>query len=389
MKRRDFLKLTGLVPIALSSGALPRLLSAAPLDAGEQFLVLVELAGGNDGLNTVVPYADPLYTELRPSLGVPADEVIALSDALGLNPVLSPLLPSWESGQLAVVLGLGYPEPNRSHFRSIDIWETGSGSGANLSSGWVARALAEQLDASVVAEGIVMGDADVGPLWGEGSRALVLDQPDRVFRAAGGLREAPATADNPALAHLLEVQNDVVRAAATIEAHLGRAPSLPGRFPGGPLGRQLELAARAVAAEVPVPVLKLTQTGYDTHARQRGPHDRLLGELATGLAAFRDALTQLGRWHQVLVVTYSEFGRRVAENASGGTDHGTAAPHFVLGGMVVGGFYGRQPPLDDLDDGDLRFQVDYRSLYATIARRYWELSDDFLGDRYSLLDFLG
>ena len=160
-------------------------------------------------------------------------------------------------------------------------------------------------------------------------------------------------------------------------------------FPKTMIGRHLQTAARLIAGDSAIPVVKVSHGGFDTHANQRNLHDRLLQQLADALVAFRQAMQQVGRWEQVLVMTYSEFGRRPAENSSRGTDHGTSAPHFVLGGKVKGGLYGRQPSLQDLEKGDLKFNVDYRSLYTTIGRRWWGLKAEFLdGKPYPMIDFI-
>lgn len=389
MQRRDFLKLVGLAPVGL---AFP-----PPLRAGEdcgrwsRVLVLVELAGGNDGLNTVVPYADPAYRRLRPNLGVGRDRVMPLSEAVGFNDALTALRPSWDGGELAVVLGVGYPEPNRSHFRSIEIWETGSDADDYLDEGWVASVFETcHPPQDFAADGVVIGRGYDGPLAGPGMRNISLRTPEEFVKQSGRAQLTEAETENPSLQHILRVQRDIQLAAASLSSRLDSAPSLDVEFPRSRVGRELETAGRLLAAGIPVAVIKVTHGGFDTHANQRGQHDRLLRELAEGLAAFRTAVMGLDRWSDTLVMTYSEFGRRAAENGSSGTDHGTAAPHFLMGGRVVGGLYGRQPALDRLVDGDLVHAVDFRSLYATVGQRFWGVSgaDSLNGVRYPPLDCL-
>ena len=351
-------------------------------------LVLIQVQGGDDGLNAVVPYEDPAYAAARPTLAIPRDQVLPLGKGLGLAPGLRALLPAWQAGDLAIVLGLGYPDPNRSHFRSIDIWNTASSSDRVLATGWIARAFApDRPPRSLAADAIVIGNDDLGPLAGLGMRTIVINDPRQFARAA----DAPATpvstaAPSAAARHLAEVEGDTLHAARMIRETLGRTPSFATEFPATELGRHMQAAAALLAGGLQVPVIKLTLGGFDTHTDERARQPRLLEELAGALAAFRDAMKEQGLWDRVLVVTYSEFGRRVEENGSGGTDHGTAAPQFVLGGAVSGGLVGRQPSLADLDGGDLRFTTDFRSLYATIASEWWGLGTGFLqGGPFPLL----
>lgn len=379
--RRDFLKTAG--SAAVTALFWPdRLLFGAAADAvrWDRILVLVELKGGNDGLNTLVPYADKRYYAVRPRLAVPRDGVLQLSETHGLAPALKPILPAWEKKELAVIPGVGYPRPNRSHFRSIDIWDTASDADEVLSDGWIARLFAEaRPPAEAAAEAVAVGRAGLGPVAGPSVRALALDDPTAFLQSARRVRKAAGEKGNGALSHLLAVQDDVLSAAAVMEKKLAAAPPLSTEFPQHRLGRDLATCARILASGVPVPVLKVALGGFDTHQNQRAVHERLLGELAEGLAAFRAACVSAKLWDRVLVMTYSEFGRRVAENGSAGTDHGTAAPHFLLGGKVKGGFHGDHPSLDDLDGGDLKFTTDFRRLYATAARSWWNLPAKFLG----------
>jgi uncharacterized protein (DUF1501 family) len=339
-----------------------------------RILLLVELMGGNDGLNTVIPYADPLYRELRPDLGVARARVLQLDEHVGLHARLAPLIDAWTARDLAIVQGVGYPDPNRSHFRSIEIWDTASSSNRTLSEGWVARALehaARPRGAGV--DGIVI-DNNPLPVMGPDLRTIVMQDAGSFLHQAQAVKEdAPVDeGGNPALRHLLAVRREVNAAAAGLREKLQAAPA-PAHDYGqdGPLGRQLDLATRIIAGRVPVVAVKIALGGFDTHANQAPTHERLLGLLASGLATFRRNMIAAGRWDDVLVMTYSEFGRRARQNASGGTDHGTAAPHFVMGGRVRGGLHGAYPSLAELHDGDLRHTVDFRDVYSTVARDCW------------------
>lgn len=387
LSRRRFLTVAGGVSVLLAGAGGGRSNAAPP--GAARVLVLVELKGGNDGLNTLVPFADPAYYRLRPTLAVPRAQVVQLSPQLGLHPALAPLLPAWQAGEMAVIQGVGYPGPSRSHFRSIEIWDTGSASGERLAEGWIARVLAEApRDPAAPVDAIVVDD-NVQPVTGPGLRLLALRDIDTLTAQPG--RPVPAghaAAGNAALRHLLAVQHGIQAAAESLRRHLQVAPEPALDLPQTPFGGELDVAARLVLSGLPLAAIKVALPGFDTHARQRETHDRLLGVLAQALAAFRAGLVRAGRWNEVLVLTYSEFGRRAAQNGSDGTDHGTAAPQLALGGRVKGGLHGRQPSLSDLADGDMRHAVDFRDVFSTVARRWWGVRRDLADGRARLIDFV-
>ena len=378
MNRRDFLTTVA----AFSCSGLAHELRAAPTPRWDRILVLVELNGGNDGLNTVVPYTDQTYYRLRPTLAVKRDEVLTLSEQAGLNPALQPLMPIWTDRELAIVQGVGYPDPNRSHFRSIEIWDTGSSPQQYLDSGWVARALTRvSLPEEFAADALVLGRGNLGALSGAGLTNIAMRRPEQMKRKRTTIGTNKSETTNRALSHVLKVEHDLESALRSFSENRQPPPQWHTPFSNNPFSRQLENAANVIAGEAKVPVIKVSHSGFDTHNNQRGLHDRLLAELAAGLAQFRSAMKQIGRWDQVLVMTYSEFGRRVAENGSRGTDHGTAAPHFLTGGRVRGGLYAEQPGLERLNAGDLEHSFDFRRLYATVGRSWWNLpADPVLGD---------
>ncbi len=356
-----------------------------------RILLLVELKGGNDGLNTVVPYADPQYRQLRPNLGVAREKVLQLDERVGLHDKLEPLMESWQAGDLAIVQGVGYPNPNRSHFRSIEIWDTASSSTQTLSEGWVARAFEHSKRPAAAGVDSIVIDTNSLPLMGPDLRTIVMQDAENFVRQAQAMKDNPRVADdgNRALRHLLAVRREINAAAASLSDKLRAAPAPAQEYAQeGPLGRQFDLATRIITAKVPVVAVKIALGGFDTHANQAPVHERLLGLLANGLATFRRNMIAAGRWDEVLVLTYSEFGRRAKQNASGGTDHGAAAPQFVMGGKVRGGLHGAYPSLADLQDGDLRHAVDFRDVYSTIARGCWGQPVSFGQRQVQTLGFL-
>ncbi|MGH8798909.1 MAG: DUF1501 domain-containing protein [Casimicrobiaceae bacterium] len=373
MDRRRFLALAAAVPIA---GVLPGLaanvaIAAAPAGADyRRRLVLIELKGGNDGLNTLVPYASPAYYALRPKLAIARDQVLKLSDAAGLHPALEPLLPLWRSGGLAVIQGVGYPAPNLSHFRSIEIWDTASASDEYLPNGWLTRTFAlSPTPSTFAADGVIIGSADLGPLSGGGTRAIALASTEQFLRRSR-YATAEGSARNEALRHILKVEADIIQAAARLKGDRAFKTA----FPQGAFGTAIQTACQVLANNSGVAVVRVTQNGYDTHSGQAATQARLLGELAHGVVALKGALDELDQWNDTLVLTYAEFGRRPKENLSGGTDHGTASVHFALGGRVAGGLYGEQPLLDRLSgDGNTGFAIDFRSVYATALERWWNV----------------
>jgi uncharacterized protein (DUF1501 family) len=368
--RRDLLRLGLAAPLL---ALLPREAQARGL--WDRSLVLVELTGGNDGLNTVIPLADPLYERLRPKLAIPKARTLALSAEAGFHPALEPLMPAWRLRELAVVQGLGYPKPNRSHFRSIEIWETASASDEVLDEGWIARLFAiNPPPAAHPADALVLGNSSRGPFEGGAARLVVLDRKGEGLKRPVRVSSSTHPVRNPALEHILEVRADLIRAGQALLERPLSGPKPAADFPATQLGQGLESAARILMAGLKVPVLKIAHGSFDTHANQLSHHEKLLGELAQGLAAFRQAMRAAGLWDRVLVMTYSEFGRRAQENASQGTDHGTAAPHILMGGRVKGGLYGEAPPLSRLEGGDLVHTVDFRQLYATAAESWWGLT---------------
>lgn len=383
MDRRRFVQSLVALPAA-AAGAVHA--AGRPAPAYRNLLVLVELKGGNDGLNTVVPYADEDYYALRPRLAIPREQVLQLDERTGLHPSLKPLLPLWQAKEIAIVQGLGYPAPNLSHFRSIEIWDTACKSDEYLAQGWLSRVFSEApAPRSYAADAVVIGTHDLGPVAGGGARVIALANTER-FLQQSRLARPVQHGGSAALQHIMRVERDIAQAASGFEAsHAFRT-----EFPRTPFGSAVRTACQVVASRAGVAAVKISLDGFDTHGNQPGTHARLLQNLADGMVALSQALQELGRWDRSLVMTYAEFGRRPRQNLSLGTDHGTANVHFVAGGRIKGGLYGAAPDLDRLDGtGNLPFAVDFRELYATVIERWWGMdSSAALRGRFRPLDLV-
>jgi uncharacterized protein (DUF1501 family) len=362
---------------ALAQPALPGL----PAAAGERVLVVVNLQGGNDGLNTVVPYSLRQYYAARPTLAVPARDVLRIDANVGLNPALAPLKAMYDKGQVAIVQGAGYPKPDHSHFRSTEIWQTAEPD-SYASTGWLGRFL----DEADLPAGNLFNAVAVSQLVPEALIARTVDVPAVDALRGYGLASDRNAAERGAFKSLsaaddLPFRSPYLRTVAEIEDHAERgAAELPrlvagyqtqANYPATPLGRSLALAAQIVGSKLGTRVLYVQHGSFDTHVSQKATQDRLLGELADALSAFYADLAAHGNDGRTLTMTFSEFGRRVAENGNRGTDHGEAAPMFLIGGGVKGGVYGDHPSLDRLDNGDATFTVDFRSVYATVIERWF------------------
>jgi uncharacterized protein (DUF1501 family) len=416
ISRRDFLGRTAAGVSFLSlSGAMPRLFAEAAnaaraADRSDHVLVVVELAGGNDGLNTVIPFENDLYYKNRPTLGVPKDQVLRLDDRIGLNPTMGPMSELFKDGKLAIVQGVGYPEPDRSHFRSMEIWHTASTSKKVPLTGWLGRVIDATLTRSVSeaapTEASARGTPDLPGLAFTGSLPQALQAEHfavPVIQQIEGFAAVPGA--GPARDRLLKKLSTMPGATATPVGFVRQQADAVYRtaerlrdaaakyksdvmYPGE-LGAQMRRAAQVIAADLGVRLMYLQQAGYDTHSNQAVGHPALLGELAGALAAFQKDMEQLKVADKVVVMVFSEFGRRVDENASKGTDHGAASCMFLAGTKVKGGLAGAYPALDKLGDGDLIHTVDFRSVYATILDNWLECpSQKLLGEKFPLFDLI-
>ncbi len=341
--------------------------------ASRKTVILVQLQGGNDGLNTLIPYRQDSYYALRPTLHINKEQQLTLGDELAFHPSLQALMPSWEAGQLALLQNVGYPSPILSHFRSIEIWETASASDQYLKSGWLDPVLPHMAN-PLPCDAIVLGGA-LGPLNGTRGRVLALDgnldqflKRQHVFNMQYGQQ---SSGEQQAIVRLQQQVNQGV--AWLNKLHDSEQP-VKTTFPRHPFGMQANNVARLMGMGAELPVYKLALGSFDTHRGQANTHAQLLKVFAESMSALRTALIDSGHWDNTLVMTFSEFGRRPKENGSGGTDHGTGAPVFVMGGQVKGGVYGDTFDLSQLtDNGNMTYGLDFHSLYQSVVSEVWQL----------------
>ena len=387
-------------------------------------LVVLQMAGGNDGLNMVVPYADDIYYRSRPKLGLPADKVLKLNSYAGLNGKLTGLKALFDEGHLSVVQGVGYPNPNRSHFRSTEIWQTASDADRNESEGWLGRYFDNCCAGADPTVGVAIGEEMPQAFAAKTPTGITFSQPEqfrwrpsekvegrmsaeesffRQLNGSDGGEETLLTASEGGsigaipgksktdLSTIDFLQRTALDAQLSSDKILAIARKYESNvpYPQGRLAASLSMIARMIAGGLPTRVYYVSQGGFDTHAGQVNAHERLMGELNDALSAFATDLKQQGNFDRVLLITFSEFGRRLVENANGGTDHGAAAPMFIVGGAVKPGLFGKYPSLSDLDYGDLKFNTDFRSVYGTVLDKWLRApSQVVLGRKFPALPII-
>jgi len=386
-------------------------------------LLVLQMAGGNDGLNTVVPFANDHYRRARPRLGLDQKRILRINDSLGFHQNLAGFKELYDAGELAVIQGVGYPNPNRSHFRSTEIWQTGTDAEKIESSGWLGRYfdnacsgcdptigvnIGRQMPQAFAAKHPVGVSLDSpqnyrfisgekgksGDVTSTEESYRKLNEPDtEMSENAGGSVEAiggPTRHSGSVLDFLERTALDAQVSSDKIRAIANRVQTR-GEYPGSQLGSSLKLVAKLIGGGLPTRIFYVSQGGYDTHTNQTAAHERLLRELGDSVKAFVEDMKEQGNLSRVLIMTFSEFGRRVAENASSGTDHGAAAPMFVIGSKVRAGLLGQYPGLapGDLFQGDLKFTVDFRSVYAAVLEDWLKTkSAPILGRQFKPLSLV-
>ncbi|MBX7247212.1 MAG: DUF1501 domain-containing protein [Candidatus Sumerlaeaceae bacterium] len=384
--RRQFL---GTASLLAAGAAMPQFLAraAAAVESGkvvkgfhdDRILLVVQLGGGNDGLNMVVPYSDDAYYRARPKIGLKQDRLIKINDQIGLNNRMTAMKDLMDGGKVTLIEGVGYPNPNRSHFRSMEIWHTATDSNKFSETGWLGRYFDNQCggEAEPVA-GVAIGGERPQAFGGKKGFGVAFQDPGSFgwTEGQGQAREenyklinTVARPHNDTLDFLQKVTNDAVLSSDRVR-EVAKKYKGGISYPRDPFGQSLETVAKMIAGGLPTKIYYVTLSGFDTHANQVGTQDNLLDRFSKGIDAFYKDMKAQGNGDRVLIMTFSEFGRRVEENASGGTDHGTAAPMMLIGDPVVAGMAGKRPSLTDLDQGDLKYTTDFRSVYASVLDQW-------------------
>ena len=382
--RRQFLKYSGVVAAAAAPMLTVDQIAAAavtrPLPLGTPILVVVTLYGGNDGLNTVIPYKDSAYYSARPDLAYKPETLLPLSSDLALNASMTGIKSLWDANKVAIVRGVGYPKPDRSHFSSMSIWQTGSPT-AHLNTGWLGRWLDTQAidPMTAISLGGVLPPLLVGAK--QSGSALPLGGfsiPRGVIGTACQRLSTPSSSDDPLMAAAATSMRNLFNVSENIQPILAKPapasedlPTISGGNAGGDtdLSRQLNVVAKLIAAGSPTRAWSVSLGGFDTHANEANAQALLLGTVSKSITTFLSQMKASGRSKDITVLVYSEFGRRVKANGSEGTDHGTSGPVFLIGDRVTGGFYGDQPSLSKLVDGDLAVTSDFRDVYSTVLEK--------------------
>ena len=351
----------------------------------DRILVVIQLSGGNDGLNTIVPYRDELYAKARPKLGIPSNDVIKLTEELGLHPSLRAIENQFSENRFSIIQGVGYPSPNRSHFESMDIWHSCHPKKDRSQSGWLGRWITEQNAHPTSDSTAIHIGSDTLPLAcqerGVQVPSLASLEQMRLKAKLDSMQDKqsrpgaePNSKDSGSLLDFLSTSTvSALEVSERLDKILAQ-PDASGDFPKTALGEKLRAVSRLILSGLKTRIYYVTLDGFDTHANQPDVHASLLKQWSEALAAFLSRLKQTGQQDRVLVMTFSEFGRRVSENASLGTDHGAAAPMFLAGPKLPKIIHGPMPDLSDLEDGDLRFKIDFRSVYASVLE-HWMMTD--------------
>lgn len=395
IKRKEFLQVGSL---ATASLMLPKFLKAFEtpklVPAGNKVVVVIQFSGGNDGLNTVIPFRNDIYYRERPRLAIAKKDALILNDEAGLNPALEAFKGLYDDGSLAILNGVGYPNPDRSHFRSMDIWQSASESNQYVSTGWLGRYLDAQCKGcDKPTQAMELDDVLSLALKGEENKGLAFKDPRKLYNSSNGRFLKDMSADHKSgeetIDYLYKTMSATLSSADYIYKQSKVHPTSQS-YPSTGLGKDLKTIASLIFSDINTKVYYVSLGSFDTHVNQEGQQKRLFTELNDAVKAFTTDLKNNGRFDDVLMMTFSEFGRRVKQNASNGTDHGTANNMFFIGGgLKQKGVLNALPDLNNLDDGDLKHQVDFKNVYATVLNK-WLGADDrmILGSKFSHLNFL-
>ncbi len=359
-------------------------------------LIIIQLSGGNDGLNTVIPFRNDNYYESRPQLSIGKNKVLKLNDELGLNPEMTGLREIFNKGNLSIINNVGYPNPDRSHFRSMDIWQSGSSSNEYLNTGWIGRYLDSECESCKNAYNAIEVDTTLDlAMKGKRRNGIAVVDPKRYYLNSSEeflLDIAKRNNKYPADSNVGYLYKTLIETTSSADYVYKNSKIYKSQieYPGTLFGKNLKTIAELIISGSDTMVYYVSMNGFDTHVNQSGRQEKLLKELSEGLQSITEDLRKNDRLNEVLIVTFSEFGRRVKQNASGGTDHGTANNIFLIGGNLKSpGFYNSQPDLADLDEGDLKFEIDFRSIYSTLLNK-WLNADDklIMGNNFDFLNIV-
>ena len=395
IKRKEFLQIGSL---ATASMMMPKFLKVFEkpmlVPPGNKVVVVIQFSGGNDGLNTVIPLRNDIYYRERPKLGITKDKSLLLTDEVGLNPALEAFKGLYDDGSLAIMNSVGYPNPDRSHFRSMDIWHSASESNEYVNTGWLGRYLDAQCKGcDKPTQAMELDDVLSLALKGEENKGLAFKDPKKLYNTSNGKFIKDVSADHKngeeTIDYLYKTMSATLSSADYIYQQ-SRVHPTSQTYPSTGMGRDLKTIASLVMSDINTKVYYVSLGSFDTHVNQDNQQKRLFTELNDAVKAFTTDLKANGRFNDVLMMTFSEFGRRVTQNASNGTDHGTANNmFFISGGLKEKGVLNAMPDLSDLNEGDLKHKVDFKNVYATVLNK-WLAADDkmILGNKFSHLNFI-
>ncbi len=395
IKRKEFLQIGSLASASLM---MPKFLKAfetkSLVPPGNKVLVVLQLSGGNDGLNTVIPIRNDIYYKSRPHLGIQKDKALQLTDEAGINPALPFFKDLFDEGNLGIMNSVGYPNPDRSHFRSMDIWQSASNSNEYISTGWLGRYLDAQCSGcEKPTQALEIDDVLSLALKGEKIKGLALRNPKTLYSSSNEkyFKQINAVHENeePVVDYLYKTLSETLNSADYIYEQSRLRPSSQS-YPATGLGKNLQTISSLILSDINTKVYYVSIGSFDTHVNQENQQKRLFTELNDAINSFVTDMKNNHRFEDVAIITFSEFGRRVSQNASGGTDHGTANNmFFVGGGLKQKGLINAMPDLNALNEGDLIHKVDFKSVYATLLHNWLGADDEkILGKKYPLLDFV-
>ena len=397
IKRKEFIQIGSL---ATASLLLPKFLKAfegqTMVPLGNKVVVILQLSGGNDGLNTVIPVRNDLYYKARPRLGITKDKALSLTDEVGLNPALTAFKELYDDGSLSIINSVGYPNPDRSHFRSMDIWHTASQSSEYWNNGWVGRYLDAQCKGcDKPTQAIEIDDILSLALKGDNIKGIAVKDPKRLYGTANEkffkevMKNHKQEAGEQSAVYLYKTMAETLSSADYIFQQSKMHPT-KAEYPKSDLGNSMKTIASLIFSEINTKVYYVSLGSFDTHINQEAQQQRLFTEMNDAVKAFIKDLKANNRFDDVMLFTFSEFGRRVAQNASNGTDHGTANNMFLIsGGLKQKGLINELPNLADLDEGDLKYKVDFKNVYATVLNKWLKANDrEILAKQYEYLNFI-